>query len=494
NWHWSFGGLVEYDPITGKKYEYTLTEDPVPNYTSVVNGLLITNTYTGTPTETSATVVKVWNDSNNKDGARPSELKVKLLADGNEVTEVTLNDGNNWTKTIDHLPIKNNGATIVYTWAESSISNNYTLTNVTQKGTVTTLENSHTPELMSVSVEKNWKDNNDSAKKRPGSITVHLLADGKEVDKQVIKEDSQGDWKYTWTDLPKYASGQTIVYTVNEDTVTDYSTDILCATTTALSVGCKITNTYDDPSKIDISGSKTWDDSSNQDGLRPSVITIRLLADGKEVQYMNVTQKSGWKWNFTGLPKTNAGKDIVYTIVEDAVSGYTSKVNGYNVTNTHKAEVMNINGSKVWNDSNDKDKLRPGKIDIYLLADGKVVKTMSVTASTNWTFSFSNLPKYKNGKEIKYTLAEKPVSGYTTSISGYTITNTHIVKASATTNTSGNGTSTATSSKANAAGGIVTKTPNTSDESDMSGLMGAMVASLMGMVAIIYLRKEEVKE
>ena len=48
------------------------------------------------------------------------------------------------------------------------------------------------------------------------------------------------------------------------------------------------------------------------------------------------------------------------------------------------------------------------------------------TAAGGWTFKFTDLYKYKDGKEIKYTITEDPVVGYSTSIEGMTVTNTWI--------------------------------------------------------------------
>ena len=44
-----------------------------------------------------------------------------------------------------------------------------------------TKTNSHTPEKTEVAGEKTWDDANDQDGKRPESITVNLLADGKKV-------------------------------------------------------------------------------------------------------------------------------------------------------------------------------------------------------------------------------------------------------------------------------------------------------------------------
>ena len=44
----------------------------------------------------------------------------------------------------------------------------------------------------------------------------------------------------------------------------------------------------------------------------------------------------------------------------------------------------------------------------------------------NWIYTLDNLPKYKNGKEINYTIKEKEVDGYTATYDGYNIINTMI--------------------------------------------------------------------
>ncbi|MFC4761201.1 Cna B-type domain-containing protein [Fructobacillus durionis] len=85
-----------------------------------------------------------------------------------------------------------------------------------------------------------------------------------------------------------------------------------------------------------------------------------------------------------------------------------------------------VSGKKTWNDNNNQDKIRPDSITVHLLANGKVVKTTTVTAADNWEYTFDDLPKSDNGEEITYTVSEDPVSGYSSSINGFDITNTHV--------------------------------------------------------------------
>ncbi|MCD4894025.1 Cna B-type domain-containing protein, partial [Enterococcus faecalis] len=51
--------------------------------------------------------------------------------------------------------------------------------------------------------------------------------------------------------------------------------------------------------KIEITGTKTWEDQNNQDGLRPDEITVNLLANGEKVASKTVTEADDWKYSFT---------------------------------------------------------------------------------------------------------------------------------------------------------------------------------------------------
>ncbi len=266
-----------------------------------------------------------------------------------------------------------------------------------------------------VSGEKTWDDNNDQDGKRPESITIRLLANGTVTQSKTVSADADGNWKWSFTNLDKYANGTLINYTISEDAVDDY--------TTAVS-GYNVTNTHT-PEKTSVSGSKTWNDNNDQDGKRPESITIRLLADGTVTQSKTVTADDDWKWSFTNLDKYANGREITYSISEDAVTGYTSEVNGYDVTNTHTPEKTSVSGEKTWDDNNDQDGKRPESITIRLLADGTVTQSKTVTADDDWKWSFTNLDKYANGREITYSISEDAVEDYDTEIIGYDVKNTY---------------------------------------------------------------------
>ena len=92
--------------------------------------------------------------------------------------------------------------------------------------------------------------------------------------------------------------------------------------------------------KTEVSGQKTWDDHNSP--ARPDKVTVRLFADGTEVDSQDLTVDNSWKYNFTDLPKMKDGKEIVYTVEEDDVEYYTSTKEqtdtGYDFKNTYTAE------------------------------------------------------------------------------------------------------------------------------------------------------------
>ena len=181
--------------------------------------------------------------------------------------------------------------------------------------------------------------------------------------------------------------------------------------------------------KTSISGQKTWNDNDNQDGKRPSKITVNLLANGLKVASKEVKPDAtgNWAYRFDNLDVVDdAGNVIAYTVSEEPVAGYETTVEGTNITNNRIPDMTEVAVKKVWDDKENKDGLRPEKITVRLLADGQEVAVKEITATDNWQASFTDLPVYKDGKKIVYTITEDPVAGYTSKIDGFTVTNRHI--------------------------------------------------------------------
>lgn len=180
--------------------------------------------------------------------------------------------------------------------------------------------------------------------------------------------------------------------------------------------------------KTSVAGQKTWNDNDNQDGKRPSKITVNLLANGAKVASKEVKADAAgtWAYHFDNLDVVDdAGNVIAYTVSEEPVEGYEATIEGTNITNSRTPEVVEIPVTKVWKDNDNQDGVRPDKVTVRLLADGQEVAVKEITATDNWQASFTDLPVYKEGKKITYTITEDPVAGYTSNIDGFMVTNRH---------------------------------------------------------------------
>ena len=362
---------------------------------------------------------KTWNDEGNKDKTRPEKITIYLLANGKVINDKEISEADGWKYSFTGLAKYDvNGNEIKYTVDESEVEK------YTKQVNGYDIINTYTPpETVDISGTKTWNDEGNKDKTRPEKITIYLLANGTQVDAKEISE--KDGWKYSFTGLAKYDDNkQEIKYTVDESEVEKYTKQIN---------GYDIVNTYTPPETIDISGTKTWNDEGNKDKTRPEKITIYLLANGKQVDAKEISEKDGWKYSFTGLAKYDDNKqEIKYTVDESEVEKYTKQVNGYDIVNTYKPdnpptpETIDISGVKTWNDANNKDGIRPKAIKVKLLANGKEKTSVITTEEQDWKYSFTKLPKYDDdGKEIKYTVDEENVRGYTKKIDGYDITNTH---------------------------------------------------------------------
>ncbi len=415
NWAYSFDNLPKFE--NGQEIKYTVNEDAVKDYTTEIIGNNITNSYT--PGKTAVNVTKVWLDNNNQDGIRPSEIKVQLYANGKAIKDkvTTLSAANNWQANFTDLDIKADGKVIDYTVKEVTVPKGYKDKVTADKSNNVTITNSYTPATTEISGTKTWKDNNNQDGIRPDSITVELLANGESTgNTQTVSVDT--NWEYIFKDVPKYANGQEVIYTVREVNIPEGYT--------SAANGMDITNMHT-PETTEVSGTKMWNDNENSVGLRPDSITVNLLANGIKVASQEVTAQSDWNYTFTDLPKYANGNEITYTVTEDTVANYTPTYNGYNITNDYTPGETSVTVTKVWDDNNDQDGIRPDAIQVQLYANGeKLGDVITLTAADNWTYTWTKLDE-----NLTYTVKEvSDIGGYTATVGevengNVTITNTH---------------------------------------------------------------------
>ncbi|HEY9574515.1 MAG TPA: Cna B-type domain-containing protein [Lachnospiraceae bacterium] len=285
-----------------------------------------------------------------------------------------------------------------------------------------------------IEIEKTWGK---GLTKEAIEVEVYVKNAGGEylLEKVTLNEENQ--FKAKLTNLPEKVNGvpiEDLVY------VKELVSDKYTATISPIKKGrsenanalfsISIHNEKNNP-KISFEGMKVWEDGQNQDGKRPDEVVIKLLKNGKETDLTTkATKENGWQYRFENLDTYDEnGSEIVYGVKEEAVEGYTSRVEDKNIINTHVPEVTKVEVTKRWVDDEDKTKLRPLSIKVSLLADGQVVREEELTSENSWMKVFENLPVYKAGKKIDYTIKEETVENYQTAYAGtakdgFTITNT----------------------------------------------------------------------
>ena len=458
---WMEGNLKVYHPPEGLLSKKLDTNGNPERFQNMV-GAVINKANVGTSmvlskesTEVSFTVTKNWDDDNNRDGLRPSDLdyasKVHLMNGNTEVTGVTpvITDNNDNTYTISYGNLNKhiNGENTDYKLKEDSITG-YTPSAETVKNGET-LVNTHTPETVDISITKNWVDDNNRDGIRPGAndfaSKLHLMNGETEVAGVVpsVVDNNDGTYTVKYTNLAKNAAGTPITYSVKEDAVSGYTTD----NNTALNGGV-IINTHT-PERTNVVVTKKWDDNNNQDRVRPDTAAfareLHLKAGEREntdvTPEVTIGADNTYVITYSNLLKNENGAAITYTVSEGAITGYAtdnnSAVNGGTITNVHTPDTTEITITKRWDDGNNQDGIRPDadafKSKLHLLGDGSEVNGATAEVIDNndgtYTVKYANLQKNKDGNAIEYTISEDGVDGYTAdktaAKNGETITNTH---------------------------------------------------------------------
>ena len=178
---------------------------------------------------------------------------------------------------------------------------------------------------------------------------------------------------------------------------------------------------------IDIPIKKVWE---NPRIPHPDEVKVNLKNGDTVIDSITLSESDGWEGVFSSLPQRDAsGAVIDYAVAEVPVEGYSPKVTGdaergFTVTNTSTAKVS-VPVEKKW--------VGPAaeKATVRLLADGEDAgQSIELNESNGWKGSFKGLPKYsESGSVIDYAVAEVPVEGYSSKVTGdaergFTVTNT----------------------------------------------------------------------
>ena len=310
-----------------------------------------------------------------------------------------------------------------------------------------------------ITVNKTWSDDNNANGKRPTSIK-YILKGGNTPIEQVVTGNvtTNEDWSYTFENVPKYNDRNELInYTLEEEPVVQDGFKFYKKSISGdMNDGFDVTNTFKIPTEtISVKADKHWADNSNQAKKRPTSIILRLKNGAEIVEDKTLTGTGDdWTYTFTNVPKYNQlGNEVNYSLEEletntgdlkfynkDVAGTYKA---GFTVTNTFNVpdEKVNVTVTKNWDDNSNANAKRPTSIK-YVLNGGTTpveqVVTGNRTTDENWSYTFTNLPKYNElGNVINYVVEEQEASTndfkfYTNKVigdkdAGFTITNKFVV-------------------------------------------------------------------
>ena len=323
--------------------EYAVTEEAVPGYREAVvtwspdSGSTEEGRRTCTVTNTVQSIEtvdvsgkKLWQKPDS--APLPSSVTVTLqiqkngvtIKGGERVTAALAENG--WTYTFHDVPVCDplTGESYTYVLTEqmgevsggryiqaSAVANSthgVDLTNCWQ-------------ENKSVTIRKEWSDQEDSGGIRPDRVTVRVS--GGTIGETVRLTAEEG-WQLEVTDLPRWeydadGNASEIRYTVTEDAVPGYEMPVITLEDTEDT--CIITNTLKQ-SRETVSGKVLWQKPDS--APLPSIgvtITLRVQKGSETIEDGTLTAlamaENGWTYTFTDVPtRDDAGHAYTYDITE----------------------------------------------------------------------------------------------------------------------------------------------------------------------------------
>lgn len=418
---------------------YTVTQTAKDGFTTTQTGN--TGTITTTPATAAFKNIKLmpasvsidWKDGNNGSG-RPGELPVNLLSrlkgasSWDTEQSKTLEAENEWTVTIDQLPMYNNdGVEIEYSWSTITAPEGYLLTDSDPGANVIYTLTKATTATLAVT----WNDNNNQDGIRPTALTVTLNnGDGVYGTYEI---DSEGDWTTTVNNLPMYNTSNNLIeytWTVTTNLPEGYTLPDTPITT-------ELTLSYT-PETTSSSVHVNWEDDSNRDLKRPDNLTVTLLANGvalAQAQQPTITwtkNEHDWTATVANLPKNENGTEIAYTwtvttanLPEGYTLAYTSTSEGTTSLDLmHNTSKTSATLQITWYDANNGSSRLPVDAALYVGENPVEGKTVTLRSDNEWTATISDLPANDNGVAIVYTwkVEEGPETELTNA--GYTLYDT----------------------------------------------------------------------
>ena len=282
------------------------------NYSCEPNIYAYTNSM---PQTMNITLSASFDDNNNQDGKRPERVRVFLYSDYDEAgtdelyNSYLLREDENFELVVEDLPKYNGEREVNYSMLAQDV------TDYNKNVTGFSVAYSHEPETIDLTIKAEWEDGNNEDLLRPDTIDVTLKANGNDYDVYTLDKDDNYTYNVT---VDKYADGLVVEYTISGPVINGYSTEIEALTITYTHI----------PGTIDITVSASFDDNYNQDGIRPSSVSVTVYANQDEVGTYTLNSSNNWSHTITSVPEKDNGETITYTVVGNPVNGYTANSSG----------------------------------------------------------------------------------------------------------------------------------------------------------------------
>ncbi|MBR2591425.1 MAG: Cna B-type domain-containing protein, partial [Oscillospiraceae bacterium] len=187
-------------------------------------------------------------------------------------------------------------------------------------------------------IKKKWADNNNNDGKRPRSVRLTLMANGRPSG-TTVDLTAEENWEKELGYMRLYdEDGNMIRYTLKEGDVEGYTSDPAVMTVKDGVASIEITNRHENET-VDIPFSKTWaprkEGDEEWEEKIPDSLSFRLsggTTSKTQTLYKADFDGNTWSGSFTGMQKYRAGQEINYTVKEllESDAWYSERGTGKN--------------------------------------------------------------------------------------------------------------------------------------------------------------------
>ena len=184
-------------------------------------------------------------------------------------------------------------------------------------------------EFMDIPIVIYWDDNDNIRNRRASEITVHLYADGINVNDRQLNEEN--NWEDTFFEVPIFSDeGTKITYTITSSTIENYTQNI---DYDVIEDGVVITYTYHPP-EVTKTIQIVWSDASTP---KPPTVNVKFLENNQIIETYGLKENSSppWSISISGLDANNN-----YDAIFPQINGYTitKSISGNVITGSYEVE------------------------------------------------------------------------------------------------------------------------------------------------------------